>query len=266
MDFLIHWELMILSMVMNMGLDYALHPKPNESMVCEEGYVLILAKNECLEGRQVPENCDYSEQCKYFDTNTYCDDSWQCAIKCQTGQEFNAKIDRCVKKLNDAIKSKLRDLVTGLKSRNKSALTNFNQLFLTNGSRKINLFSLLERSTTSRSSVCSSDYHWNNNTNICEANPILVYSGSLLMTIMFSVAFISIILMFYRRRHNETINLFQTLNSFNFANNTALGPNVYFVAIPSNDNPLPTYQECVEQNESNSSKLPSYEEAIAVND
>ena len=274
MDLHLNRELMVITIFIYIRSDYAIRDVKNESMVCGDGNVLVKTINQCLEGKRVAQLCQHSEQCQYFDTNTYCDQNWMCvAIPapirthiCPDGQEFNQKLDKCMKKLSGSVRTKLKELALSLRARNSSALNNLNQLLLANVTRRINLFSLLDKSGSHRrNGIC---YERSNGTaysgNLCETNPFLVYSSSLLMTLMFSVAFVSLILMFYRRRHNETINLFQTLNAFNFGSNTALAPNVYFVAIPSSDNALPSYQECTET--SNEAKLPSYEEAVAGDD
>lgn len=267
---------MVLTILMYIRSNYGIHVMRNESVVCGHRYVFVKTIGECLEGKQVSQECRHSDQCQIVDPNSYCDRNWICAVisasirtpVCPEGQEFNRKIGKCMKKLNESVKSRLRDLAISLRARNSSGLSNLNQLLTTNLTRRINLFNLMDKSGTHRRpGIC---YERANGTayvgNLCETNPFLVYSSSLLMTLMFSVAFVSLILMFYRRRHNETINLFQTLNSFNFDSNTALAPNVYFVAIPSADNTLPTYQECVDTNDTidrNDPKLPSYEEAVA---
>lgn len=251
--------------VMYIRLDNAINLKLNNTTVCGDGYVLIKATNQCLRGKQLSENCKHSEQCQLFDYNAICDDNRFCGYRCPAGLQFNPKVGKCHKRFNENIRSKLRDLAISVRARNKSGVFKLNQLLLSNGSRKINLFSLLEKSSNARSGVCSSDYRWNNSTNNCEANPYLIYSGSLLMTLTFSVAFVSLILMLSRRRQNRTINLF---NSFNFSENRPLAQNVYFVAIPPTDSTPPSYQECLDSNEtteSQTNKLPSYEEAIASN-
>jgi hypothetical protein len=241
-------------MLLNISSDYCLDVKETE--VCDGGYVWISGRNECVKAKRLREFCTYTKQCQYFDNNTYCDDNWMCNIKCQNGQEFNPKIERCVNQLsNKTFEMSFRKLASDLRPKNSTA----------NTTKTINIFSLL-RTTSNYNGVCPFDNRWNKFTQSCEINPFLVNSGTLLLSFGFAVAFIFIILIVYRKRQNESINLFQTLNAFQVSNNQRLDPReqvVYFVTIPHEDNTLPTYQEATDSRPVNC-KLPTYEEAIGI--
>jgi hypothetical protein len=251
-------ELIVISMLLNISLNNCVDV--NETEVCDGGYVLIETYNQCVRAKRLGEFCSFTKQCQYFDNDTYCDSNWFCNIKCQNGQEFNPKIGRCASKLyNKTFEMSFRETASNFKPKNVSSnLTS-------NTTKTINIFSLL-RTTSNYNGVCPFDNRWNKFTQSCEVNPFLVNSGTLLLSFGFAVAFIFIILIVYRRRQNESINLFQTLNAFQVSNNHTLEPReqvVYFVTVPHEDNTLPTYQEATDNRPVNC-KLPTYEEAIGI--